>query len=153
MIKISLLLLALPLSCLAHAQLPDARLTPGVIRTTSAAEICAKSFRTKPFRLTTAAMKKQVCAAYHVKQCPKLGTLELDHLVPLELGGLDDVRNLWPQMARYPGSVGFHVKDKLENELKRRVCKTKSMTLPEAQQCLQSNWVACYQRTFGATSR
>jgi hypothetical protein len=148
--KISLLILALPLSCLA--QLPDAQLTPGVIRTTSAAEICAPKFRTKPFRLTTAAMKKQVCAAYQVKPCPKLGRMEIDHLIPLELGGLDDVRNLWPQMARYPGSPGFHVKDKLENELKRRVCKTKGMTLPDAQQCLQSNWVACYQTTFGAAA-
>jgi hypothetical protein len=151
MMKISLLILALPLSCLA--QLPDAQLTPGVIRTTSSDEICAKSFRTKPFRHTTSAMKHQVCAAYHVKKCPKLGTLEIDHLVPLELGGMDDVKNLWPQMARYPGSPGFHVKDKLENELKRRVCKTKSMSLPDAQQCLQSDWVACYQRTFGAASR
>jgi hypothetical protein len=151
MMKLSLLILALQLSC--FAQLPDAKLTPGVIRTTSSAEICAKSFRTKPFRNTTSAMKHQVCAAYHIKACPKLGTLEIDHLVPLELGGQDDVRNLWPQMARYPGAPGFHVKDKLENELKRRVCKTKSMTLPDAQQCLRSNWVACYQTTFAATPR
>jgi hypothetical protein len=150
MMRLILLILALQLSCLA--QLPDAKLTPGAIRTTSSAEICAKSFRTKPFRHTTAAMKHQVCAAYHIKQCPRLDVMEIDHLVPLELGGQDDVRNLWPQMARYPGSPGFHVKDKLENELKRRVC-AKSMTLSDAQQCLRSNWVNCYQTTFGAAPR
>jgi hypothetical protein len=147
MMKLSILVIALQLSCLA--QLPDATLTPGAIRTTSSAEICAKTFRTKPYRHTTSSMKHQVCAAYHVKQCPKLNTLEIDHLVPLELGGMDDVKNLWPQMAKYSGAPGFHVKDKLENELKRRVCHG-VIELSDAQQCLQSDWVACYQTTFGA---
>lgn len=36
--------------------LPDRKQTPGAIRTTSANEICAKSFRTAPFRKTTAKM-------------------------------------------------------------------------------------------------
>ena len=146
--KLWILLLALP----AFAQFPDSRLTPGVIRTTSAAEICAPKFRTKPFRLTTAAMKKQVCAAYQIKPCPKKGSLEIDHLIPLELGGLDDVRNLWPQLAKYPHDPGFHVKDKLENELRRRVC-AKKMSLPDAQQCLQTNWISCYQKLNAAPYR
>src|SRR4051812_44073407 len=86
-----LIILALIASTAAQS-LPDKKLTPGVIRTTNAKEICAKSFRTKPFRKTTPAMKKHVCDAYHVKaKCP--GTAqEIDHLVPLELGGMDDER-------------------------------------------------------------
>lgn len=98
------------LAAAASAQLPNPDVTPGVVRTTDASEICAKSFRTKPFRKTTSAMKKQACAEYGIKACPKQGVMEIDHLLPLELGGLDDVRNLWPQLATYPdGSPGFHV--------------------------------------------
>lgn len=142
-------LVVLLFSTLCVAQLPNHRLTPGVIRVTGAAgqkEICAAGFRTGPFRLTTAAMKKQVCAEYHVTRCPKQGEMEIDHLVPLELGGKDDVRNLWVQFAKYAdGSPGFHVKDQLENELHRRVCK-EGMPLPDAQKCLQGNWIRCYKK-------
>ena len=133
---------ALALPCLA--QLPEPALTPGVVRTSDAKQICAKSFRTKPYRLTTKAMKVSVCKAYGVKPCPKAGRLEIDHLIPLELGGLDDVKNLWPQMAKYSdGSPGFHVKDKLENELHRKVCAGE-MQLSDAQACLARNWISCY---------
>jgi hypothetical protein len=137
------------LAAAAFAQLPNPEVTPGVVRTTDASEICARSFRTKPFRKTTSAMKKQACAEYGIKACPKQGVMEIDHLLPLELGGLDDVRNLWPQLANYPdGSPGFHVKDKLENQLKKLVC-SQQMSLPAAQECIQSNWIDCYTRVFG----
>lgn len=144
-IFISLLLMGF-----AFGQLPDPKLTPGVVRTTSAAEICDSHFRTKPFRKTTSSMKKQVCAEYGITACPKVGVMEIDHLLPLELGGLDDIRNLWPQLAVYPdGSPGFHVKDELENRLKKLVCSNQ-MALPDAQQCIQSNWIECYKRVFHA---
>lgn len=133
------------LAATVFAQLPDSKLTPGKIRTSDASEICARSFTTRDERHTTEAMKKQVCAEYHVKHCPWAKIEELDHLVPLELGGADDIENLWVQLAVYPdGSPGFHVKDKLENFLHREVCAG-HMTLPEAQQCIMSNWIECYQ--------
>src|SRR5438309_1312870 len=132
------------LSLSAFAQLPNSKRTPGAIRTTSSAEICAPSFRTKPFRRTTKQMKQQVCQWYGVKNCPQQSVLEIDHLVPLELGGKDDVHNLWPQFSQYKDhSPGFHVKDKLENELKRKVC-AKEMKLTAAQTCIRANWIGCY---------
>jgi hypothetical protein len=137
------------LMAVAFLQLPNPAITPGAVRTTDATDICAPSFRTKPFRHTTAAMKHQACAAYGVENCPHAGTMEIDHLLPLELGGLDDVRNLWPQLARYPNAPGFHVKDKLENELHRRVCG-QQMSLHDAQTCILSNWIDCYTKVFGA---
>lgn len=122
-------------------KLPDPKLTPGAIRTTDASEICSPSFRTGPYRKTTSAMKHHVCAAYGVADCPKQGAMELDHLVPLELGGLDDEANLWVQLA-----PEFHWKDKLENVLHAKVCKTHELKLPEAQGCIVSNWVKCYAK-------
>jgi hypothetical protein len=131
----------------AFAQLPNKALTPGKIRTSDASEICAKTFRTKPFRHTTSAMKKQVCASYGFKvgQCPKQGFLEIDHLTPLELGGQDDVLNLWPELAEYPDGPGFHVKDKLENFLHKEVCSGQ-MKLPDAQKCIMDDWISCAKR-------
>jgi hypothetical protein len=71
--------------------------TPGVVRTSDAKELCAESFTTKPFRKTTQKMKDDVYAAYGVKRgegyCAGKGSghgCEVDHLISLELGGLDD---------------------------------------------------------------
>jgi hypothetical protein len=139
-------ILLLACSSLHAQQLPDPTLTPGAIRTKDATEICAKSFRTKKYRKTTLSTKKKVCLEYHIAaKCPNPKRMEIDHDLPIELGGQDDITNLWPQMA-----PEFHQKDKLENALKRLVCKEHSMTLPEAQSCILNNWATCYQRVFGA---
>jgi hypothetical protein len=42
---------------------------------------------------------------------------EEDHLVPLELGGSNDITNLWPEAGKIPNP-----KDPVENELRRAVC-------------------------------
>jgi hypothetical protein len=140
----SLALALSPKSCKAqHPLLPDLDLTPGVVRTQDAGQICAKSFRTKPYRKTTQAMKRHVCAAYHVKACPKAKKMEIDHLVPLELGGLDDERNLWVQFA-----PEFHYKDHLENYMKVQVCSGK-ISLPDAQHELMTDWPASYEKHIG----
>jgi hypothetical protein len=44
-------------------------------------------------------MKKQVAGWYHVSWS-KRANYEFDHLVPRELGGADDVRNIWPRAAQ-----------------------------------------------------
>jgi hypothetical protein len=131
-------------SSLCVAQLPNKKLTPGAIRTTSTMEVCKTT--TPQFRHTTPAMKKQACAAYGVKNCPKAGEIELDHLVSLELGGADSIENLWPQFAKYKdGSPGFHEKDQLENQLHRAVCAGQ-IKLTDAQQCIRSNWIRCAKK-------
>lgn len=124
--------------------LPDLELTPGVVRTSDAKQICAKSFRTAPYRKTTPAMKRHVCAAYHTKPCPKSGKMELDHLLPLELGGLDDERNLWVQLA-----PEFHYKDALENKLKHLVCIDKTLGLADVQKQIITDWPAAYEKYIG----
>src|SRR5207302_10672657 len=104
---------------LAHADdaVPNPALTPGIARTDiTQANICATKWG-KDARHVTAAMKRQVFASYGFvngnkdPRCP----CEIDHLVSRELGGADDMRNLWPQS--YNGSWNAHLKDKLENRL------------------------------------
>ena len=57
---------------------------------------------------------------------------ELDHLVPLELGGADTLDNIWPQCG--PNGVGLHeryfkLKDMVENYLTAPMVKAGRMDL------------------------
>ena len=73
-----------------------------------------------------------------------LSNYELDHLIPLEIGGApSDVKNLWPE-ARY-GDPNSLEKDGIENYLHNQVCSG-SMSLSEAQKEIATNWVDYWKR-------
>lgn len=78
-----------------------------------------------------------------------LSDYELDHLIPLELGGASTVANLWPEPWADPR--GAHRKDDLENALNRQVCSG-SMTRSDAQHAIASDWEAAYRRYVGTLS-
>ncbi|MGZ6668117.1 MAG: HNH endonuclease signature motif containing protein [Solirubrobacteraceae bacterium] len=60
-------------------------------------------------------------------------TLEIDHIVSLELGGSNAIANLYPEEATLPANApGFHIKDRLENKLHDLVCDG-TMTLRSVQ--------------------
>jgi hypothetical protein len=67
---------------------------------------------------------------------------ELDHFIPLELGGSPaDPHNLWMENRReFPGA---DEKDQLENYLHRQVCAGK-MSLVAAQKAIVADWVGAY---------
>ena len=73
-------------------------------------------------------------------------TLEIDHIVSLEIGGSNDIANLFPERVR--PSPGYRVKDKLENKLHDLVCDG-AMTLRAAQRGIATNWQALYKKVFG----
>jgi hypothetical protein len=140
------------------ALLNDAVLTPGFVRTTSKTSVCSGG-STKQYRKTTEAMKNQVYAEYGVEKKVLLaGTTasvedskrplyEIDHLISLELGGADDVHNLWPQP--YYQHPGAHEKDTVENWLHKQVCSGE-IELEDAQKEIASDWYAIYLRMHQA---
>jgi hypothetical protein len=67
------------------------------------------------------------------------GEYEVDHLVSLELGGSNDLSNLWPEAAE--PKPGFHEKDKVENYLHDQVCSG-ALSLEEAQTTIATNWLS-----------
>ena len=71
------------------------------------------------------------------------GQYEVDHLVSLQLGGSNDIANLWPEAAS--PTPGFHQKDQVENSLHDQVCSG-AMPLTEAQNEIATNWLAVYNR-------
>jgi hypothetical protein len=70
---------------------------------------------------------------------------ELDHLVPVELGGSNGRANLFPEAAT--PTPGSHQKDRLELRLRRDVCSGK-ITLRRAQRLIANDWVAAYHARF-----
>jgi hypothetical protein len=63
---------------------------------------------------------------------------EENHIIPLELGGHpSDPRNLEPELLT--GKYGARAHDKIENELKRRVCHGQ-MSLAQARIDIVSDW-------------
>ena len=85
--------------------------------------------------------KKQVYEEYNVSYPEPQGSYEVDHFISLELGGSNDIKNLWPEPAS--PIPGFHEKDKVENYLHEQVCNN-SMTLQEAQREISTDWYAVY---------
>ncbi len=124
--------------------LPDPRATPGATLSVTVPHLCTPGY-TQTVRNVPAAVKRHVYALYGVK--PKPGVCcEVDHLISLELGGSNDLTNLWPQP--YAPTPGAHEKDVLENFMHRAVC-TGAMTLQEAQQKIAKDWYAAYKEMQG----
>jgi hypothetical protein len=135
--------------------LPDSNKTPGMARQgLSKASICATKWG-KDERFVTAAMKTKVFSlygylGYQDKRCVPDAhgkTCEIDHLISRELGGADDVSNLWPQAY---GSTPWnaHLKDKLENRLNKGMCAG-HITLQQARDLLMHDWRIAYAKYYG----
>jgi hypothetical protein len=123
---------------------PDRRCSPGALDVArTAAVICAKTFHTSDVRSVSSAEKHQVEVEYGLEPKRYGTTLEIDHIVSLELGGSNDVANLYPELA-----PGYHVKDALENRLHQLVCAGK-ITLRSAQRHIAADWEALYAKVFG----
>jgi hypothetical protein len=117
------------------AKLPDPKYTPGATLTHDPKVVCVKAYA-GGVRNVSESTKKQVLELYGV-DLDKSSSVEVDHLISLELGGSNDIKNLWPQP--YSPKPGAHEKDALEDRLHAEVCKG-SITLTEAQHMIATNW-------------
>jgi hypothetical protein len=129
-----------------HGQLPDPRCTPGSIdpAVTQAdihSTICKSGYtRTvRPPEGQTERFKKYVAFPAYGLSWPRES--ELDHEVPLELGGSNDATNLWPEVGKPSGNP----KDQVEDALNRAVCDGQ-VTLTAAQNAISSNWTTAKAR-------
>lgn len=139
------------------AIVPNPAVTPGVARPLATDQVCSTKWGHDQ-RAVTAAMKAQVFEAYDIRiprdggrySFPKLpgggSAYEVDHLISRELGGADDVKNLWPEP--YMGAWNAHDKDRVENRLHVEVCAG-HLTLDRAQQEIRTDWRIPYRQYFG----
>jgi Protein of unknown function (DUF3761) len=126
---------------------PDRLCSPGAYysRLTRRA-ICAASFRTAAIRHVPQSEKFRVEREYGMAAAYYGHTIEIDHIVPLELGGSNAIANLFPERGR--GVANYHEKDALENRAKAAVCDGQ-LSLRAARRGIARNWEALYRRLFG----
>ena len=110
----------------------DPRVTQANIHET----ICVVGYSAS-VRNVSAATKRNVFAEYGISN-PAPGAYEVDHLIPLELGGSNDITNLWPEP--YTGPDNAHDKDVWENRLHKQVCLGQ-VTLAVAQDAMIHWWL------------
>jgi hypothetical protein len=86
--------------------------------------------------------------AFGAPPCPKpshgAGDYEVDHLISLELGGSNSIKNLWPESHR-TSPWNAQVKDRLEDKLHELVCSGQ-LDLKTAQKAIASNWLEAYKK-------
>lgn len=109
---------------------PDRGCTPGLVLTSSKRKVCTSGYA-QTVRHVTEGTKRRVEDAYGFDRSQ---AHEIDHLVPLSLGGSNDQQNLWPEPA-----PAFHVKDRLEFAAWRGVCAGR-LKLADVQRQFASDW-------------
>jgi hypothetical protein len=136
------------LNAAAGLVLPDPGCTPGAIdpavtQANISSTICKKGW-TATVRAPedqTRAFKKISLAAYG-QSYSRL--TELDHFLPLELGGSNSVSNLWPEPNDATATSVNNPKDGVEDSLNHAVCRHQ-VTLKAAQYAMATNWTTAKQ--------
>lgn len=124
--------------CVINNARPDPDCTPGsAIPAATADLVCVRGY-SATVRDVTESVKNQVYAEYSITS-HFTGEYEVDHLISLELGGSNDISNLWPEAAE--PRPGFHEKDQVENYLHEQVCNG-NMTLKAAQDLISHDWTS-----------
>jgi hypothetical protein len=130
--------------------LADRRCSPGAYysRLTKAV-ICSPSYRTSSVRNVPQTEKYEVEREYGMASRLYARSIEIDHIISLELGGSNAIANLFPEPGS--GAASYHAKDRLENRLHSMVCSG-SISLSAARRGIATNWRLLYRRVFGRTA-
>ena len=107
----------------------------------TAEQVCRPGYSAS-VRNVPAALSREVYSEYGIVE-RTTGEYEVDHLVPLEAGGSNDIANLFPEAAE--PRPGFHEKDLVENYVHEQVCNG-AMSLLEGQRAIATNWVDVYRQ-------
>ena len=120
---------------------PDPSRSPGQVATEERAQVCGSKPRAVEVPHDTGRL---VFDLYGIDRPGKRG-YELDFVIPPDLGGTSDPKNLWPQP--YLSEWNAHLKDALEDRLHSMVCDGE-VSLATAQRELATDWIAAYKKYF-----
>jgi hypothetical protein len=113
----------------ADANHPSPLLTPGAtFAGVTADQVCVSGYSAS-VRDVPSSERDQVFAEYGLSTADR-SQYEVDHLIALELGGSNDVKNLWPEPKS--GTDNAITKDSVENRLHDLVCNGQ-VSLTDAQ--------------------
>jgi hypothetical protein len=128
------------LPSIALAQLPSPIHTPGAKTKVNEAEVCAADFESS-VKPVASFQRDQALGRYGRDSREFKG--ELDHLIPVSLGGSNDPDNLWPLPDNK--DYGVAAKRELDSTLHKLVCD-KTLTLKAAQDAIKKNWIKAYDQ-------
>jgi hypothetical protein len=127
--------------------LPDRRCSPGgYYAKLTKPVICGAGFHTSAIRNVPQSEKFAVEREYGMAATYYGYSIEIDHIVPLELGGSNSIANLFPEPGS--GRDNYHFKDQAENRAKEWVCEGR-LSLAAARRDFATNWEKLYRRLFG----
>lgn len=144
---IALALLTAPPAGAEPTIVPDPTLTPGAVRTTNVGEIC--STPTSQLRHWSRDRDDKIMREYGLPTGAH-PSFEVDHLIPLCLGGADSDPNLWPEPRRSIEPV-FNAERK--DELEARMCSlacSGQLDVRQAQREISEDWTSAYGKYFRA---
>ncbi|HSS97256.1 MAG TPA: hypothetical protein VLK33_09510 [Terriglobales bacterium] len=128
---------------------PRPELTPGAVRPVSLLDICRVGVSEKN-RTVSASLQREVFRNYGIVNA-RPQDYEVDYLITPELGGADDIKNLWPQPFAAK-NWGAYTKDDLEDRLHELVCSGK-LDLATAQRAIASDWIGAYKKYVQTSGR
>jgi hypothetical protein len=125
--------------------LPNRNLTPGATRSVSAtSDVCSMAHE-EVVREVSTSLRQQVLQRYGIANT-RASDYEIDYLIPPGLGGVEAIRNLWPEPYT-PGTWNAQTKDDLEERLHEMVCHGE-LDLSAAQSDIATDWIAAYKKYF-----
>jgi hypothetical protein len=127
--------------------LPDPKFTPGDADSSLTKEAICSPGASKSRRYVRAELKRKVYALYGMTPDGDLCPCEVDHLIPLALGGTNKLRNLWPE-SHSTKPWNSLAKDRLERRLHDDVCHG-IIELGATQREIATDWIAAYEVRFG----
>jgi hypothetical protein len=124
---------------------PAGALNADVTQSTINSNICVTGWTTtvRPPTSYTNELKRKLMQEQSLPLA-KIGLYELDHFVPLALGGHPkSPDNLWLQT--WDGEWGAKTKDRLERKLQVMVC-AHQITLDAARDAIRTNWIDAFKK-------
>jgi len=144
-----------PIQRATGPQYPNPNLTPGVADPSiTEAVVTSPNFTTRNFRDVPDSEKKADAKEYGV-DWSQHSLYEFDHFISIEIGGSNDIKNLWPEPLHLNVNgfdEGAKTKDRIEDVLGRLV-HVGTISLVEAQQEITTDWVAAYKQRIGPLPR
>lgn len=123
--------------------LPMGGLTPGARFPVTVQKVCVPGY-SRSVRNVSTRTKRIVYSRYNI--VPGSDKFEIDHLISLQLGGSNEISNLWPQSTTTQPWNSL-VKDKLEQRLHREICSGR-LPIEAAQEMIAKDWVEAYCEYF-----
>jgi hypothetical protein len=123
---------------------PDRSLTPGLTRRVSMSDVCSMAHE-KVIGDVSTSLRQEVFQEYGIANA-HASDYEIDYLIAPGLGGVEDIRNLWPEPYT-SRTWNARVKDALEERLHQSVCSGE-LDLSTAQHDISTNWIAAYKKYF-----